>query len=192
VKKVMEIRKIAFKKPLKLLTLLLTATLIASASAYVYYSLSLTSSTTTGAAPAVKFVSGDDTPSGSNVQDTWCWLKLSAYPNVTMTYDKAVNISNTGGVVNIRLRPLSIDNPNGTDSISNFTRITFYLRDVVGSVQGKLNYTTTGDSWNPPSATDYVQIPAGTQWTVKVETVCKAGASANIVTDIEIAVDVQS
>jgi len=188
----MEIRKLLFRKETKLLTLLLTSLLIASASAYVYYSLSLTSSTTTGAAPAVKFVSGDDTPSGSIVQDTWCQLDLSAYPNVTMTYEKAVNISNTGSAVNIRLRPVSISNPNGTDSISNFTRITFYLLNVSGSVQGTLEYTTTDDSWNEPSATTYVQIPASTQWTVKVETVCKENASANIVTNIEIAVDVQS
>jgi len=109
-----------------------------------------------------------------------------------MTYEKAVNISNSGSAVNIRLRPVSISNPNGTDSISNFTRITFYLLNVTGSVQGTLNYTTTGASWNVPSVTDFVQIPgAGTEWTVKVETVCKEGATANIVTDIVIAVDAQ-
>ena len=89
----MELRKIPFKKSMKLLTLLLTSMLIATASAAVYYSITAEPQVTvTGL--TIKFTTGDDS-AGSTVYDAWCGLALKSYPNATLTYDQAVNITNS-------------------------------------------------------------------------------------------------
>jgi hypothetical protein len=78
---------------------------------------------------------------------------------------------------------------SGTDSVGNFTRIDFILRDVSGAVQRTITYTTTGDNWITPATTAYVTIPAGVEWTIQVETKAAAGAKA-VSCYIEFAIDV--
>ena len=75
----MELRKIVSRKAIKLLTLLLTAMLIATASAAVYYSMITQPAVTVSSAPVI-FVSGSDWPSGSSLgtNATWASLALKA------------------------------------------------------------------------------------------------------------------
>jgi len=165
--------------------------LIATASATIYYSLTMEPRVTVST-PVVNFVSGDDTPTGSTVNDAWCRLLLKSYPNATLTYEKAVNISNTDSVAHsMQLRHVDITPASGNSDVGNFTSITFKLVNSTGSVQATFEYTVSGTTWTTPSDTGYYSIPASTQWTIKVETLSPATASAGIVCDIEIAVDVQ-
>jgi len=95
----MQLKGIALKKEMKLLGLLLTSLLIASASAAVYYSMEMRSNVTT-ATPFVKFTAGNDsTEAGAAyyaTDGTYVQLAgLKAYPNATLTYDQAINITNT-------------------------------------------------------------------------------------------------
>jgi len=188
----MELRKIPFKKSMKLLTLLLTSMLIATASAAVYYSLTAEPQVTvTGL--TVKFTDGDDTTAGSTVNDAWCRLTLKSYPNATLTYDQAVNLTNTDGsnAHSVQLRHVSIT-PDGSAYVGgNFTSITFYLLNDAGTQQTSFAYTNDGTDWTTPSATGYYSIPATNEWTIKVETLSPAGATVDTVCSIEIAVDVQ-
>jgi hypothetical protein len=188
----MELRKVAFRRPLKLLTLLLASMLIATASAAIYYSLTMQSQVTVST-PVVKFSSAPDEPSGSTVYDAWCSLTAKSYPNATLTYEKAVYINNTGTANSFRLRHVSITPDNGTSDVGNWTSIRFLVYNSSGYVFS-LNYTVDGTDWivEPSSGeTWYYSIPASTVWWVRLETRSPATATVGKVCNIEIAVDVE-
>ena len=188
----MELRKIASNKWVKLLTLLLTSMLIATASAAVYYSITMEPKVTvTGL--TVKFTDGDDTTTGSTVYDAWCGLALKSYPNATLTYDQAVNITNSDSTSghSILLRHVSIT-PDGSSYVGgNFTSIKFYVIASNSSQIVSFEYTNNGTDWSPPATTNYYWMQADEEWTVKVETLSPTGATVGTVCTIVIAVDAQ-
>ncbi len=183
----MEIRKILFRKEMKLVTLLLTAMLIASASAAVYYSLDMTS-TITVVANDIYFVNGPDN-STANVNifndNKSATLSVSAYRNITMTYDDPIRVrnNNTSTTHNIRLKPVSL-----TGSAANFVFINFTLQT---STTVSLNYTSDGGSWTTPSTTAFVQANANTEYAITIETMANATATVGGQATIEIAVDIE-
>lgn len=164
--------------------------LVVSASAAIYYTM-LAQSTTTIAAASVYFTAGGDSTGiltlGTN--NTYASLSLSAYPNVTLYYDQAVNLTATAAK-QVRLRHVSISPEDGDSSVSNFTSIVFRLIAANGTELASLSYTTSGDNWAEPSQTGYFAIGAGEEWTIKVETKAVAGANTGVSTTIVIAVDV--
>jgi hypothetical protein len=186
----MNVNSLKNKKSLKIVTLLVSALLIATVSADVYYSLSMTS-TISVAANDVYFKSGtDSTAAGATLgadNTTVSFTGLKAYPNATTTYSQAVIIRNnaTSGTTNIRLRPVSL-----TGDAADFVFVNFTLVDPSLASQGSLNYTSSGGSWTTPSETSFVPISASTEWSVKIETMAAAGATSGSAT-IVIAVDVQ-
>jgi len=188
----MEIRKLLYRKETKLVTLLLTSMLIASASAAVYYGM-YARSTATVAPAAVTFTSGGDssgvyTP-GTNA--TYASLTLSAYPNVTLYYEQAVNISASANK-EVRLRHVDISPGDGDPSVSNFTSVVFKLIKTNGDVAGTLTYTVSGDDWTEPSApTTYAAITSGEEWAIRVEITAAAGANTGKSVTVTIAVDVK-
>jgi len=187
-------RETLSKKPLKFLTLLLTAMLIATASAAVYYSLSMQPSVTISEA-VVKFVAGTDWPGGNmGVNGTWCTISLKAYPNATLTYDEPLNLSNTAGsnkTFHLTYQSGLVDGW----SAANWTFVNFTIMDASGSAVsgGDFDFYTTGTgaatAWQTPTMSD-LEIPATTQWTIKVETKAAEGAWLNEVVNIVITVDV--
>ncbi|NWG11219.1 hypothetical protein HXY33_05675 [Candidatus Bathyarchaeota archaeon] len=178
------------RKSLDFLALLLISMLIVSASAAIYYAMLAQSSATIGAA-AVYFTTGKDSSGilslGTN--NTFASLSLSAYPNVTLYYDEAVNITATAAK-QIRLRHVSISPGDGNPNVSNFTSIVFRLIAANGTELGNLTYTTATDDWTEPTQIGYFAIGAGQEWAIKVETKATAGATTGISTTIVIAVDV--
>jgi len=188
----LELRETLSKKPVKFLTLLLTAILIATASAAVYYGMIMQPSITISAAP-VRFVEGNDWPGGTmGDNSTWCSLTFTAYPNVTVVYEKPLNISNTDSDPHdIKLRHVSISPDSGDASVSNFTKIAFILVNYTGStIDSTFNYTTTYDTWSKPSAVGWYSLPNGKQWIVRVE-ITTAGSANAVTVNIKIAVDVR-
>jgi len=180
------------RKSVKLGMLLISALLIATTSTNVYYGI-LQGSTIGIVEAKVHFTAGDDSTAAGytpGLNETYCALSLNAYPNVTLYYEQAVNITNTDTAPHdIRLRHVTVTPVNGTDSVGNFTQIDFKLVDVSGTVQRTITYTTTGDNWITPSPTAYITLPASTEWTMQVETKAAAGAAA-VNCYIEIAIDV--
>lgn len=192
----MKLERIMAKRSTKLLFLLISTSLIMTASAAVYYALLMESDVTISEAK-VYFTDGDDSSAAGyspGTNNTYAQLaSLKAYPNVTLTYEQAVNVTNTDDSAHdIRLRHISITPASG-DDVGNFTSITFYLIDTTGGVQGTLTYTVSGSSWDPPSSpTDWESLPgSNTEWTIKVETKAVAGAKSSISCSITIAIDVQ-
>lgn len=182
--------KINWKKSLKLLTLLVSALIIATASAAIYYSLGITGSLTT--AVTVCFDEGEDWPSGSTMGtgNTTAILDLKAYPNTTLTYEKAINVSNTGSTTpSVRLRHVSIT--NGTADVGNFTYLNVVLLDDTSTQQGYLNYTVSGTDFISAESTTYQQMDANDKWYIQIETKAVAAATAGSAANIEVAVDVQ-
>lgn len=180
----------ANRKSLDLIVLLVISMLIIAASAAIYYAM-LAQTTATVAVASVYFSTGDDSSGiltlGDN--DTYASLSLDAYPNVTLYYDQAVNLTATAAK-DVQLRHVSI-NPNDP-SVSNFTSVVFRLIQADGTEVGTLTYTTTGDVWTEPATpTGYVAIGAGEEWTIKVEIKAAAGANTGVSTTIVIAVDVK-
>jgi len=178
----------------KFLTLLLTAMLIATASAAVYYSLSMQPQVTVST-PAIRFESGTDTPANSNVTDAWCFLNLKSYPNATLTYDDAVNISNTdiSNAHSFKLKHSSVTPTNGSVTVGNWSYIKFIIYDENATQKASLNYTVSGNNWilEPASGeTSLLSIPANKDWTVKVITLSPATATVGQVCNIQISVDV--
>lgn len=187
----MKIMNIRMKRSAKFLLLLVSSLVVALANAAVFYSLSMQSGVTITNA-TVYFVSGNDFPTGSSIgsNSTWAYLALKAYPNITLTYEQPLNISNTDTASHtFRLRHVTITPANGSAQIGNFTFINFVVQNQAGVFQGSFNYTTSGNNWITPSPTSYMTLPASTTWIIYVET--KAAPSANAVTaNIQIVVDV--
>jgi len=182
-----ELTKIAFGRPMKLLTLLLSSMLIAAASAAVYYSMNMQATVTISQAKVI-FEQGADWPSGSSLgtNSTFVSLAVKAYPNATLTYEEPLNISNTdSSAYNVRLRHVSITPASGSASVSNFTFINFTLNSV------DFDYTTSGDNWNTPSDMTYQSLSGNSEWAVKIETKAAAGATDALTCTIVIAVDVR-
>jgi hypothetical protein len=187
-----KLREISFRKPVKFLTLLLTAMLIATASAAVYYSLTIVP-TVTISATKVSFVQGSDWPSGSlmGTNSTSVSLALKAYPNATLTYEQPLNISNTDTLAHsVRLRHVSITPASGSAGVSNFTFINFTLIQPNGTTVSSFDYTTSGNIWSTPSM-NYLSLAGNTQWTVEIQTRAAAGATNGLTCSMVIAVDVQ-
>jgi len=187
--------QILSRRSVKMVFLIFTAIVISTASTTVYYAL-LSSSAVTTEEAAVHFTAGDDSTEAGyspGTNETYAELTdIKAYPNITLTYEQAMNVTNTDTSAHqIRLRHVSISPGDGDDSVGNFTSIAFKLVDTSGAVQGTLEYTTTGDDWNEPSPTGYVSLPASTEWIIRVETKAAPGAKKNVACSIEIAVDVQ-
>jgi len=188
-----ELKGTLSKKPVKFLTLLLTAMLIATASAAVYYSLSMQPQVTVST-PAIRFESGTDTPANSNVTDAWCFLNLKSYPNATLTYEDVINISNTdSNAHSFQLKYSSITPANGSATVGNWSYIKFIIYDETGTQRASLNYTVSGNNWilAPASGeTSSLSIPANKDWRVKVITLSPATATVSQVCSIKISVDV--
>ena len=183
----MELRERLSRKPVKFLTLLLTAMLIATASAAVYYSLSMTSTITT-AANDVYFVLGPDNGTAQvnlfNDNKSATLAGLKAYPNITMSYDDPIRVRNNGSVGrNVRLRPVSL---SGTATYFVFINFTLQTSTAVS-----LNYTSNGVSWTEPSTTGFVQVNANTEYAIRVQTMANATATTSQTATIEIGVDIQ-
>ncbi len=191
-KKTKRISNFFNRKSIKLGMLLISALLIATTGTNVYYGI-LQGNTVGIVEAKVHFTPGDDSTAAGyspGLNETYCSLSLNAYANITLYYEQAVNITNIDAAPHdIRLRHVTITPVNGTDSIGNFTQIDFKLRDVSGTVQRTITYTTTGDNWLTPATTAYVTLPAGTEWTIQVETKATAGAKA-VSCYIEFAIDV--
>jgi hypothetical protein len=190
----MKIEKINLRKSLKLLMLVISSIVIATASATIYYSLTMQPKVTVST-PVIKFSTAPDEPDGSIVNDAWARLTAKSYPNATLTYEKAVYINNTdsSNPHSFRLAHVSITPTNGSASVSNWTSIRFLVYNSTGYVFS-LNYTVSGDDWilQPSSGeTSYYSIPASTGWWIKLETLSPADATANQVCEIRISVDVQ-
>jgi len=190
----MEIQKIPLRKSIKFLTLLLTSMLVATASATVYYAM-LEQSKSTVAVTPVYFTTGNDSSGiltlGTN--NTYASLSLNAYPNATLYYEQAVNLTATAAK-EVRLRHVSISPDDGDQSVSNFTSVVFRLIKADSSEVGTLTYTTTDDTWNEPtspSPANYVAMSAGQEWTIKIEVKAAAYAWVGVSTAIVIAVDVK-
>jgi hypothetical protein len=181
----------ASRKSFKLLVLLVISVLIGTANALVYFSMIMQPSVTiTGA--TIRFAQGNDWPTGSTLGNngTWVSLALAAYPNVTLTYDQPLNITNTDSLSHtFRLRHVSITPATGNAQVANFTFINFVVENTAGAQQATFNYTTTGTTWNTPASTSYLTLPANTQWIVYVQTGAAASAN-NVAANLQIAVDV--
>jgi len=179
-----------YRRTLKFVTLLASALLIGSVSAAVYYSLTISGSLTT--AVTVCFDHGTDWPSGSTMGtgNTSVTLALKAYPNTTLTYEKAVNVSNTQAVTpSIRLRHISIT--NGTADIGNFTFLNIVLLDDTGVQKGYINYTVSGNDFISSESTSYEAMDANDEWTIRIETKAEPDAVAGISATLQMALDVQ-
>lgn len=191
----MELREKLSRKPVKFLTLLLTALLIASASAAMYYSLTMTSTITVYKAN-VYFVEGSDNATSSahvyldGTNTTATLTGLRAYPNVTFTYTNLTMVRNnaTSGTTQIRLAPDVDPSGNATD----FVYVKFLLNATAAADRRWLNYTVTGGSWDTPSASDpaWVTIPGSTQWPIVIITKASATATTGNQVTIGITVDV--
>ena len=186
----MELRKILFRKEMKLVTLLLTAMLIGTASAGVYYSLTMTSTIST-MTPYVYFVEGVDNATAgvslSGDNRSALLTDLKAYSNVTTTYEDPIRVRNnhTSLSANVRLRPESL-----SGAATNFVFVNFTLTWMNGTEIASLDYTSNTTDWTIPSPTSFESLPDSTEWIIKVETKAVPSAASDSV-DIEIKVDVE-
>jgi len=194
VKKLKIIKNVRLKKSSKFLILLLASILVGTANAAIFYSLTMQPQVTVSA-PVIKFDHADDEPSGSTVDDAWCLLAAKSYPNATLTYEQAVNLTNTDSAPHsFMLRCISITPANGNSEVGNWTSIKFLVYNSTGGYVFSLNFTVSSNNWvlAPVSGqTAYYSIPASTSWSIRLETLSPATATEGKVCNIQIAVDVQ-
>ena len=189
----MKIRNIKITKSARFLVLLLLSLLIGVANAAIFYSMIMQPVVSVTAAKVV-FVQGTDGGGGvatPGTNSTSVSLALKAYPNITLTYEQPLNISNTDTTSHtFKLRHISITPANGSSTVGNFTCINFVVQDTAGVAQGSFNYTTNALNWITPATIGPLNLPASTQWIIYVETGAVAGASDAATATIQIAVDV--
>lgn len=199
-KSIGELFDLRHKKSLRLGVLLLSTLLIGSASALVYYSIQVRTTTTTASA-GVKFVAGADcnaaygtSPCGVTIPAaaTYASLSIKTYPNATVTYEKALNVSNTDGSTHqIRLNSVTIS--GGETSYDDATsKIVFKLIANNGTTQATVTYTVSGGVWSTAgSPSSYAVIAASAQWRIQIEATADSTAATGVNTTIDIKVDVQ-
>lgn len=118
----MELRKIAFKRSVKLLTLLLTSMLIATASAAVYNYMYMESFGIGVEAAKVRFTStgmADFSAADGSIGINGTYVKFTSmmgWPNATRVYEQAVGIENTEATDrnNVELEYVSWSSSNNT------------------------------------------------------------------------------
>lgn len=182
------------RRRLDFLVLLVISMLVVAASAAIYYAMFSKATTTIAAAPVYFAWGGDSTgvlTLGDN--DTSASLSLDAYPNVTLIYEQAVNLT-ADAAREVRLRHVSISPDDGDSSVSNFTSVVFTLINSTGDVKGALTYTVTAatDTWNEPATpTSWEAIAALEEWTMKIEITAADTANGGVSSTITIAVDVR-
>lgn len=162
----MDARKIRYKRPLKLLTLLVTSMLIATASAAVYNYMYMESFDISTKAVKVAFVSAaDSTAAGftAGTNGTYAsFNSMGGWPNATRTYQAACGIQNSHtAAVEIELKfDLAGDWSGDTGQVDSMTVI---LRDTAGGTQ----QGTTITVGSAGSTTGAIYIPASTTWVVE-------------------------
>jgi len=189
----MELRKMLFRKEMKLVTLLLTSLLIASVSAATYLSLTMTS-TVSVYKSNVYFVEGSDNGTAGAVlaldstNTTATITGLRAYPNATFTYENVTLVRNnaTSGTTNIRLAP----DVNPSANPEDFEYVKFALNGTGAGNQGWLNFTSSGSLWSNSGTTSWVTIPISTQWPIAIMTKATSGATTGDSVTITVKVDV--
>ncbi len=175
----------------KLIIGLVLAALLFTVSAAVYYALDLRK-VGTGATPKVIFVSAaDSTSAGATFGTNSTYAKLTSiksYPNVTSTYELALNVSNTDTAAhNIRLSSISI-----TGGSSSYGTILVNLVSSAGTRMGNITYTGGGAWSRSPSsgATSFVSLGNGIKWAIRIDSTLSAGTASGITTTLELVFDV--
>ena len=172
---------INYKKSLKLITLLISALLIASVSATVYTTIYMKATPIGIAASEVKFTGGDDTSSaGGDINPTGTEVVfdlMSVAPNATKTYTEAVNITNSGSQHKITLE---VDSVTGNLTGFEFINITIY--DETGAKQG--DSIRISPTLSNVTTTTQLTIDAKT-WSVEwiiasIDSGAQEGTSANV------------
>jgi len=191
----MEIRKILSRKEMKLVTLLLTSLLIATASAYTYISLTMTSTVQVYAADVVFWVGADNGTKGlvvtfNSANTTATLTGLRAYPNATFTYTDPVRVKNKGGTTaQLRLSP----DVNPSANPDDFEYVKFLLNATTSGDRKWLNYTSDGSIWTSPSGpTSWTTtgILGSASWPIVVYTKARPAGVAGQTVTITIKVDV--
>ena len=203
-KSIREILDLRHKKSLRIGVLILSTLLIGTVSATVYYSLQTRTNATTSSA-VVKLISGTDSTSAGasiNTVGTYASLAIKTYPNATVTYQQALNISNTDSIIHkVRLNSQSVS--GGQGSYSNSTsNIQFSIVALNGTAYGPVTYkganggspwttTCTTGSCATSTTTVYIVVPASTKFAIQVVATADATAVASVTTTIVINIDVQ-
>jgi len=189
----LEIRKMFFRKEMKLVTLLLTSLLIATVSAATYLSLTMTS-TISVYRSNVYFVEGSDNGTAGAIltldstNTTATITGLRAYPNASFTYENVTLVRNnaTSGLTRIRLSP----DVNPSANPEDFVFVKFLLNATDPADRRWLNFTSDGSDWSNTGTTEWVTIPTSTQWSIAIITKATVGATIGDSVTITIKVDV--
>jgi hypothetical protein len=170
----MNAKKILKSRGIKLLVLLLTSTVIATASASVYNTLYMEANQISAAVPKVKFVTGaDSATAGATIGTNGTYVSfssMSGWPNSTRVYQDAIGIQN----LDTSPRSIELKFDQAGDWSGNTTDISYIYVKVFDTVGGSQQGTpiTVGTAG---SSTGSLSILASTTWHVQWEIRWKAG-----------------
>jgi len=171
------IRRILFRKEMKLVTLLLTSMLMATASAAVYNYMYMQSFGISAEAAKVQFTSSgiaDFTAAGGSIGTNGTYVKFTSmvgWPNSTRVYQDAVGIQNT--VASSYTFELKFDQAG--DWSGDTTQIDYIYVKVFDTVGGTQQGSTITVG-TPDSSTGSLSLPGSTTWHVQWEIKWNANA----------------
>jgi hypothetical protein len=180
-----------YKKSLKIVTLLITAIIIATEAAYAYSELFMYGSGITITDTRVTLVNGDDTLTIStngveNSGTTVDFDKITIAVDELLTYDEAVNIQNTAG--SAKDLDLTVTGLTGEFS-TNFDYIYIQVFDETLTEAGtQIKMLPSGSN---TTSTGSIQIPNGETWTVQWIIKASVGATAAQSIDMTVQLTVQ-
>jgi hypothetical protein len=168
--------EIKLRKTMKFVVLLLTALLIGTASVAAYTEMFMHGNNITIGTAGVKFVAGDDTATLGSINSQGTEVTFNTIPNIepgaTVTYNEAVNITNTAGsvkTINVSLYSLT------GQWTSNFDYITLKIIALNNTVLGSaLNITT---STTNVTSSGNIRMNNGETWAVQWIIKAKTGAT---------------
>ncbi len=182
---------VKYKKSLKIVTLLITSIFIATAAVHAYSELFMYGSGITITDSRVALVAGADTSTISsagveNSGTTVSFNTISIAVDEQLTYDEAVNVSNTAG--SAKDMDLTVTGLTGHFS-DNFEYVYIAVFNGTGVQQGaQIQMAATGSN---VTTTGSVSIPNGETWAVQWIIKASVDASASESIDITVQLTVQ-
>ncbi|MEM3726702.1 MAG: hypothetical protein QXK98_07585 [Candidatus Bathyarchaeia archaeon] len=184
--------KINTKKSLKFITLLLSSLLIGFASAAAYSELFMKGTPITIGSASVKFVSGDNTATlgGSDAINTAgtevTFDLITIKPGEALTYDEAVNITNSAG--SAKQITITLDSLTGNFQ-SNFDYINITIIASNGTALGSIKVFPAGEGTNTTEVGPLTMLDNETwavQWSLKADINATTNDTINIVLKVKV------
>jgi len=175
--------KIESKKLIKIIALMISSVIIASASAQVYKYMYIDGSVTIGT-PALVWILGNDAPPDASITGSTVTIDLDVNPGEPINYTECLFLKNNS--TNPHNLTIEVTTPVSSGTFNYFKVHIYENYSVPGSWSfvHTLDVTADGDSYS--TYTNNNPLPAGGYYRLTFEIYAKEDASGSVPFDIQV------